>query len=89
MWQGPERRKSERRHGERRQQARGTDDRRRGDRRAASSTAAFVMVAAGWMAVPDANAQVYTRRNERGVIEAWRQTAEAVQAEVDAARAAG
>jgi soluble lytic murein transglycosylase len=28
------------------------------------------MIAAGWMAVPDADAQVYTRRNERGVIEA-------------------
>jgi soluble lytic murein transglycosylase len=35
-----------------------------------AGAAGFVLAAAGLAAVPDAEAQVYTRRNERGVIEA-------------------
>ena len=70
MWQGPERRRTERRNGERRVQARDAQDRRQGDRRRMAGAAGFVLVAAGFAAVPDADAQVYTRRNERGVIEA-------------------
>lgn len=69
MWQGPERRSSERRNGERRREERGTADRRRGERRAALASAALAL--AGTLAASaGADAQVYTRRNERGVIEA-------------------
>jgi hypothetical protein len=70
MWQGPERRKAERRQGDRRSEQRGGDDRRRTDRRSMASAAGFVLAAAGFAVVPEAQAQVYTRRNERGVIEA-------------------
>jgi hypothetical protein len=70
MWQGPERRRAERRSGERRAEARGTDDRRRVERRRRAGAAGVVLAAAGLAAVPEAGAQVYTRRNERGVIEA-------------------
>jgi hypothetical protein len=69
MWQGAERRRGERRGGERRREERGTGDRRRGDRRAGAASAALVL--AGTLAgAAGADAQVYTRRNERGVIEA-------------------
>lgn len=69
MWEGAERRKGERRLRERRREDRGTGDRRRGDRRAGAASAALAL--AGALAgAGAADAQVYTRRNERGVIEA-------------------
>ena len=71
MWQGPERRNGDRRQGERRSQDRSTGDRRSGDRRSLAVPAGMLLAAAATMAsVPEADAQVYTRRNERGVIEA-------------------
>ena len=73
MWQGPERRQGDRRQTERRACARGTPDRRQSDRRTASASAAFVLVAAGVVmagATEEAEAQIYTRRNAQGVVEA-------------------
>ena len=72
MWMGPERRQSDRRHGERRTQGRSaTRDRRHGDRRMALASASAAMVAVGFvLSASDAGAQVYTRRNEKGVMEA-------------------
>ena len=66
-----ERRRSDRRSGlERRASARAGADRRQGDRRVSLAAAGAVAVAMGFAAVPDASAQIYTRRNEHGVIEA-------------------
>jgi hypothetical protein len=70
MWDGPERRTGDRRQGERRSRARGTPDRRRRDRRALAVPAGMVLAAATLGCTSGAEAQVYTRRNERGVIEA-------------------
>jgi hypothetical protein len=71
MWQGPERRTGERRGSDRRSESRGAGDRRQTDRRQGAGTAAALMVAAGVaMGAQDAAAQVYTRKNEKGVIEA-------------------
>jgi len=72
MWMGPERRQSDRRHGERRTQGRdAARDRRHGDRRMALASASAAMVAVGFvLSASDAGAQVYTRRNEKGVMEA-------------------
>jgi hypothetical protein len=70
MWMGPERRKTDRRHGERRAQDRTrSSDRRLGDRRLASAGAAMVAVGMA-LGAADAQAQVYTRRNDKGVMEA-------------------
>lgn len=72
MWMGPERRKSDRRHGERRTIDRTSSlDRRHGDRRMAATASGAVLIAIGLaLSAADANAQVYTRRNEKGVMEA-------------------
>ena len=71
MWMGPERRQSDRRHGERREFGRSSSDRRRSDRRTSAASVGAVMVAVGIVACAgDAQAQVYTRRNEKGVMEA-------------------
>jgi len=71
MWQGPERRTGDRRWSDRRAEARGNGDRRRSDRRALAGPVGLLLAAACLAAAaPDADAQVYTRRNERGVIEA-------------------
>ena len=64
-----ERRRGERRQGDRRSADRGGPDRRRTDRRAGSAQALLVtVVAAG--APLTADADVFTRRNENGVVEA-------------------
>ena len=71
MSEHEERRRADRRRGrERRAAARAGQDRRRGDRRASLAAAGVVAVAMGFAAVPDADAQIYTRRNEHGVVEA-------------------
>jgi transglycosylase-like protein with SLT domain len=76
MDQGEERRQGERRRGQdRRLLARDGADRRQGDRRALGMAGAAV-IAAGLMGAPDADAQIYTRRNEHGVIEATNVPAE-------------
>jgi hypothetical protein len=66
-----ERRQGDRRSGQdRRIGARAGQGRRRGERRASLAAAGAVAVAMGFAAVPDADAQIYTRRNEHGVVEA-------------------
>lgn len=68
-----ERRRGDRRSGqERRSAARAGSDRRRGDRRAgfASATASAVVMATAMLAAPEVDAQIYTRRNVHGVLEA-------------------
>jgi Transglycosylase SLT domain len=67
-----ERRETDRRSGQdRRGGSRSGPGRRVGDRRTASLVAAgAVVVAMGLAAAPRADAQIYTRRNEHGVIEA-------------------
>src|SRR5437899_2262343 len=71
MSEHEERRRADRRRGrERRAAARAGQARRRGDRRASLAAAGVVAVAMGFAAVPDADAQIYTRRNEHGVVEA-------------------
>jgi hypothetical protein len=75
---------SERRHGDRRsgldrrQGERAGPGRRRGDRRhhAGLAAASAMAVAVAFVAVPDADAQIYTRKNEHGVIEATNVPAE-------------
>jgi hypothetical protein len=64
-----DRRRADRRTGERRGIPRGGVDRRRGDRR---RTAAAAALTASLFAVeaPRADAQIYTRKNSRGVVEA-------------------
>jgi hypothetical protein len=77
--QASDRRTGDRRTGiDRRAVARGGPDRRRGDRRATglASAAGAVAMAAMMMSVPDADAQIYTRRNQHGVIEATNVPAE-------------
>jgi hypothetical protein len=69
--QASDRRSGERRGGQdRRGTPRGGADRRRGERRMGVATAGAVAMAVVMMAAPDAGAQIYTRRNEHGVIEA-------------------
>ena len=73
-----DRRQGDRRSGEdRRVGARAGNGRRKGDRRAAALAAAgAVVMAIGMVSAPDADAQIYTRRNEHGVIEATNVPAE-------------
>jgi hypothetical protein len=67
-----ERRQGDRRSGQdRRTGERAGAGRRRGDRRSAGFAAASaVALAVAFVAVPDADAQIYTRKNEHGVVEA-------------------
>ena len=66
-----ERRRADRRSGQdRRRAARAGGERRQGDRRASFAAAGAVVMAVGLLAAPDADAQIYTRRNEHGVVEA-------------------
>jgi hypothetical protein len=68
MW--VERRQGERRKGERRSVARGGPDRRQGDRRKAAETVGVLAVTAILAQAPPTDAQIYTRTNARGVVEA-------------------
>ena len=61
-----DRRTDDRRKGDRRQAPRNGPDRRQGDRRAAAAAAAVVLC----LAASEASAQIYTRTNAKGVIEA-------------------
>jgi len=72
MDQPSDRRQGDRRSGkDRRTGERAGPGRRRGDRRSAGFAAASaVAVAMAFISVPDADAQIYTRKNEHGVIEA-------------------
>jgi len=72
MDQPSDRRQGDRRSGkDRRTGERAGPGRRRGDRRNAGFAAASaVAVAMAFISVPDADAQIYTRKNEHGVIEA-------------------
>jgi len=73
-----DRRAGDRRSGQdRRRTPRGTD-RRRAERRAGSgaATAGAVAMAVALLAAPEADAQIYTRRNQHGVIEATNVPAE-------------
>jgi hypothetical protein len=65
-----ERRRSDRRHGQERRRASRGADRRRGDRRAAARLAGALAMTASLFAASGAEAQIYTRRNAAGVIEA-------------------
>jgi soluble lytic murein transglycosylase-like protein len=65
-----ERRQGERRQGERRRVERAGPDRRQGDRRKAAGAAGVLALTAVLGRVPAADAQIYTRTNARGVIEA-------------------
>ena len=68
---GPVRSGHDRRQAERRQQPRNGPDRRRGDRRESGATAAgFVLMALAVAGAVPARAQVYTRKNANGVVEA-------------------
>ena len=69
MWDQVERRVGQRRQGERRAAARGGADRRQGDRRMARAGAG-VLAAAVSLAAVSAEAQIYTRRNSNGTVEA-------------------
>jgi Transglycosylase SLT domain/Domain of unknown function (DUF4124) len=72
-----ERRQGDRRSGQdRRTGERAGPGRRRGDRRAAFAAASAVAMAMAFASVPDADAQIYTRKNEHGVIEATNVPAE-------------
>jgi hypothetical protein len=74
---GSDRRTGERRSGQDRRRApRAGADRRRVDRRAPLAGAGAVAVAVVLMGAPDADAQIYTRRNQHGVIEATNVPAE-------------
>jgi transglycosylase-like protein with SLT domain len=71
MDQAYERRHGDRRSGrDRREGSRAGAGRRRGERRASLAAAGAVAVAMGLAGATDADAQIYTRRNEHGVIEA-------------------
>src|SRR5438093_13096126 len=73
MWSGMERRAAERRQGERRRVPRGVPDRRRGDRRQAlglAGTGALMAAMTLGAASDPAEAQIYTRRNANGTVEA-------------------
>src|SRR5258707_13806539 len=63
--QGDRRSGQDRRHGER-----AGPGRRQGDRRAGFAAASAVAVAFAFASVPNVDAQIYTRKNEHGVIEA-------------------
>jgi len=78
MDQPSERRQGDRRSGkDRRTGERAGPGRRRGDRRSAGFAAASaVALAVAFASVPDADAQIYTRKNEHGVIEATNVPAE-------------
>jgi len=78
MDQPSDRRQGDRRSGkDRRTGERAGPGRRRGDRRNAGFAAASAMaVAMAFVSVPDADAQIYTRKNEHGVIEATNVPAE-------------
>jgi hypothetical protein len=78
MDQPSDRRQGDRRSGkDRRTGARAGPGRRHGDRRHAGFAAASaVAVAMAFASVPDADAQIYTRKNEHGVIEATNVPAE-------------
>jgi len=69
MWDQVERRVGQRRQGERRAAGRGGADRRQGDRRMARAGAG-VLAAAVSLAAVSAEAQIYTRRNSNGTVEA-------------------
>src|SRR5712691_2504558 len=72
-----ERRQGDRRSGQdRRIGARAGQGRRRGDRRASFAAAGAVALNMAFASVPDADAQIYTRRNEHGVVEATNVPAE-------------
>ena len=72
MDQPTDRRQGDRRSGkDRRTGERAGPGRRRGDRRSAGFAAAgAVALAVAFVSVPEADAQIYTRKNEHGVIEA-------------------
>jgi len=71
MDQPSERRQGDRRSGQdRRHGERAGPGRRQGDRRAGFAAASAVAVAFAFASVPNADAQIYTRKNEHGVIEA-------------------
>jgi transglycosylase-like protein with SLT domain/uncharacterized protein DUF4124 len=71
MNQPSERRQGDRRSGQdRRSGARAGQGRRRGDRRASFAAAGAMAVGMAFASVPDADAQIYTRRNDHGVVEA-------------------
>jgi hypothetical protein len=66
-----ERRENDRRVAERRATPRGSQDRRQGDRRSASVMAGAVLAASvAFGAASDAEAQIYTRKNANGTVEA-------------------
>jgi hypothetical protein len=67
--EGFDARRGERRQADRRQSARGGPDRRRGDRRAGACVGA-VMALTALVVVPEARADIYTRKSESGVTEA-------------------
>jgi len=64
-----DRRTEDRRKGDRRAAERGSSDRRQGDRRQAAAAAALT-VSLFCVEAPDASAQIYTRKNDKGVMEA-------------------
>jgi len=71
MNQPSERRQCDRRSGQdRRSGARAGQGRRRRDRRASFAAAGAMAVGMALASVPDADAQIYTRRNDHGVVEA-------------------
>ena len=77
MDQSSERRQGDRRSGQdRRHGERAGPGRRQGDRRAGFAAASAVAVAFAFASVPNADAQIYTRKNEHGVIEATNVPAE-------------
>jgi soluble lytic murein transglycosylase-like protein len=77
MDQPSERRQGDRRSGQdRRHGERAGPGRRQGDRRAGFAAASAVAVAFAFASVPSADAQIYTRKNEHGVIEATNVPAE-------------
>jgi transglycosylase-like protein with SLT domain/uncharacterized protein DUF4124 len=69
MWDQVERRVGDRRQGERREPSRAGAGRRQGDRRV-GMTGAGVLAAAMSMTAASAEAQIYTRKNANGVVEA-------------------
>jgi len=69
MWDQVERRVADRRQGERRAAPRGEADRRQTDRRVGRAGASVLAAAMGLTAV-SAEAQIYTRRNSNGTVEA-------------------
>src|SRR3954469_24420268 len=74
-----DRRTGDRRRGQdRRRTPRGAADRRHAERRASAgaSAAGAVAVAVALLSAPEADAQIYTRRNQHGVIEATNVPAE-------------